>query len=291
MSNKCITDTTPIFEFTSETPINFDRKDKKQLNAIAKQISVETGVPQKMIYSDPHLFFINRWHKLDNEWYFFKDGRYDFYFFNELLGVEVSKYFGLDTIQYRIAKRQIEEQTPQLGLLSKNFCDKDLTYRQASEYGIMHQYGLGILNDIRRLCSSEEEYISLSNDIKTFFIRDYATSQLDRTNMNFLFKETPEGIRLAPLYDYEQSYEALDPQNYANFLGRMRITDPTIQEQLRTDSKFQELLNALMVMDINKLLSNVQTQHQIDIPEDYSFHYNKRTKEIKQYVKKNNLLK
>ncbi len=244
-----------------------------------------------MIYYPPNLSFIEQWHKIDNKWYFFKDGSYDFYFLNELLGVEVSKYFGLETIKYQIAKRKIAEKEPQLGLLSENFCDKTLTYKKASEYGIKHQYGLGILYDIRKLCNSEDEYIVLTNDIKTFFIRDFATSQLDRTNMNFLFKETPHGIRLAPLYDYEHSYEALDPQNYANFLGRMRITDPSIQYQIRSDQKFQELLNHLIELDIEQLLSKIQEQHQINIPHDYEQHYKNHTAEIKQYVKTNKLLK
>lgn len=291
MSNKCITEQTPIFEFTSDTLLEHNTQNIQQLNEIARAISLETGVPQNMIYSEPYLFFINNWHKINNEWYFFKDGSYDFYFLNELLGVEISKYFGLDTIQYTIAKRQINGKEPQLGLLSKNFCEKNLAYRQASDYGFQHQYGLGILNDIRRLCDTEEEYISLSNDIRTFFIRDFATAQLDRTNMNFLFKETSQGIRLAPLYDYERSFEAFNPQNYANYLGRMKISDPTIQEQLRNDQKFQELLNYFMEMNIIKLLEKVQQQHTIDIPKDYLNHYRKKTEEIKQYVKKNHLLK
>lgn len=291
MIEKCITDKTKLFEIKTNNLIQFNTTDVDKFNFIAKKISVETGVPQKLIYTAPHFFFINHWHKIDGEWYFYKSDGYDFHFVNELLGEIISEFFGLDTIHYKVAKLSVEGMKDEYGLVSKNFCDINYTYKRVWDYGFAPRRDLSILENIRSICQSEEEYLLLLEDLKKFFIRDFYASQLDRTGNNFLFKITPEGIRLAPLYDYENSFESIDQQIYRNQIAEINIANRETQSLLKNDIKFQELLHLIMQADMLSFINEVEDRHKVLVPSDNKEYYKKRDTEIKRLILENKLIK
>lgn len=179
------------------------------------------------------------------------------------MGEIISEYFGLKTIHYNIAQLCVKGKNKGYGVASKNFCNTKSTYTMAWDYGFKPTKNLSILQKIRDICSTQEEYEILLNDIKKLFIRDFYTSQLDRTGYNFFFERNVSGIRLAPLYDYENSFEEIDKCKYRNQIGELDITNPHTQKILLTDDKFQELLNVLMSANLSNFIELVEYRHKI----------------------------
>ncbi len=291
MIEKCITDKTKFFEIRTDSLIQFNTTDVDKFNAIAKKISEETGVPAKLIYTAPYLFFLDHWHKIDDVWYFYKSDGYDVHFVNELLGEVISEFFRLDTIHYKIAKLCVKDMKDEYGLISKNFCDINYTYKRVWDYGFAPRRDLSILENIKSICQSKEEYLLLLDDLKKFFIRDFYTAQLDRSGNNFLFKITPEGIRLAPLYDYENSFESINPQVYRNQIAEINIANKETQSLLKNDIKFQELFHLIMQANMLSFISKVEDRHKILVPPDGKEYYKKHDKEIKRLILENKLIK
>ena len=291
MIQSCFTDKTNIFEIKTDGLIQFNTTDVKRFNAIAKEISKQTGVPKKLIYKAPYLFNLNHWHKIDGEWYFYKSDDSKFHFINELLGEVISNYFGLDTINYQVAKLSIIGKKEEYGLISKNFCDKKYTYKSCTDYDLTPRRDLSILEYIRNICQTEEEYQLLLDDLKKFFIRDFYTSQKDRTINNFLFKVTKEGKRLAPLYDYEYSFASLDLEIYRNQIAEINLKDKETKKLLRHDPKFQELLNLIINANMATLIEEVEDKHQILVPDHYKTNYKHHDSEIKRLILKHKLIK
>ena len=288
----CINEKTPIIEINCDHLVEFNYTDVAKFNKIANLISVETGVPKKLIYTEPRFFFINNWHKIGNDWYFFKNCKdYDFYFINELLGEVISNYFNLDTVHYQVAKLSVLGQRPQYGVLSKNICDKRFPYKTAWDYGFKPNQDLSILDNLKKVCKNEEEYQLLLDDIKKLFIRDFYTSQLDRTGNNFLFKETPEGIRLAPLLDYENAFESIAPERYRNQIGEIDLRNKETREVIKKDFRFQGLLHILMNANMQVFLDNVEDTHKIIIPDGEKKYYLKSDENIKRLVRKNRIIR
>lgn len=291
MIEKCITDKTKIFEIKTNSLIEFNTTDVDKFNVIAKKISEETGVPQDLIYTAPYFFFINHWHKIDGEWFFYKSNGSNFHFINELLGEVITNFFGLDTIHYKIAKLNVEGNKGEYGLISKNFCEIGNTYKTVWDYGFAPRKDLCVLENIRNICQSEKEYLLLLEDLKKFFIRDFYVSQSDRTGNNFLFKITSDGIRLAPLYDYEYSFESIKPHIYRNQIAQVNITNSETQSLFRKDLKFQELLYLIMRADMQSFINEVEDKHKILVPSEYKELYKKHDTKIKRLVLENKLIK
>lgn len=291
MIERCFKNETKIFQIKVDGLIKFNEVDVDKFNLIAKNISKETGVPKELIYTAPYFFFIDRWHKIDNQWYFYKSDGYDFHFINELLGEIISEYFGLETVHYKIAQLCVNGKNQGYGVVSKNFCNPESTYKSAWDYGFNPTSDLSILQKIRDICSTEKEYLILLNDMKKFFIRDFYVSQLDRTGNNFLFKIDTNGIRLAPLYDYENSFEAIDKYKYRNQIGELDITNPDTRKILLTDDKFQELLNLLMGTNMSTFIELVEDRHKILVPNHIKDYYFKDDSLIKRLVLKHRIIK
>ena len=148
--------------------------------------------------------------------------------FNEFVTdlIEEGKNPNLPTISIvgNVEEGNKEDNIKQIDFIDKfekkiiNICNEKIANNIIEEI-----YILSILENIRSICQSEEEYLLLLEDLKKFFIRDFYASQLDRTGNNFLFKITPDGIRLAPLYDYENSFESIDQQIYRNQIAEINV--------------------------------------------------------------------
>ena len=125
MIERCFNDETKIFPIKVDGLIKFNKVDVDKFNLMAKNISKETEVPKELIYTAPYFFFIDKWFKIDNQWYFYKSDGCDFHFINELLGEIISEYFDLETVHYNIAQLCINSETKGYGVVSKNFCNPE----------------------------------------------------------------------------------------------------------------------------------------------------------------------
>lgn len=291
MSRINIIDKSKILEINKDKLIKFKEKDHEKYNKMAKQISYESGVPKESIYQISKLFRINNWHKINDEWYYYKGDNNDTHLINELLGEVISEYFDLDTIHYNVAKLCINGKEEQLGLASKSFCNKDSKYKKSWDYDLNENNDLSVLEDIKKICNSDSEYLLLLDDMKKWFIRDFYTTQLDRSANNFFFKVTNGNIRLGPLFDYEHSFISIEPTVYQNQIATLDIKNKKTQQFLTEDSRFQELLNQLMNADIEKFISTVEERHNIGIPKEDKEYYKDYEDNIKKLVLENKLVK
>lgn len=292
MIKNCITENTKIFtiEVDSLPELSEDKYD--YYDKLSQDMSAEMGVPKELLFVAPHFFLINRWHKIDGKWYFYKSDGYDFHFVNELLGEVISEYFGLDTVHYQVAKRIVEGKE-EYGLVSENFCSTDYLYTRTLDYNL-EGGNIHSLDKLIEICKSSEEFKLLLSDMKKFVIRDFYTSQLDRSGNNFLFKEKKdrsEGKRLAPLYDYENSFESISPEIYRNQILRVNMKDPELPKFFKKDSEYQESLSRIRDVNIDKLIKAVEERHNILIPSDMKEYYRKSDKEKKDIIKTNRLVK
>lgn len=291
MINIWFTKNTDIQIIENSDPINFDRLSQFKIEKMANLISEKTGVPKNQIYMPPYISYIDRWYNIDDKWYFFKEENEPLIFINELLGVVISRYFNLETVNYRIAQLKQKDSKPKYGIISENFCDNKATYKTSWDYKLPTLDNMDIFDNLRLICKSDEEYKLLLDDIKKFFIRDFYASQEDRSGINFLFSETESGIRLAPLFDYESSFFSENQAEYINQLGKLDLKDKKTIDILQKDSRFQELLNLLMSANIKLFLEEVEDTHQIFIPPFLKNHYKSREETTKKLIKQYGAIK
>ena len=286
---KYLFNTKKLLEIDGSKIIRFDEnifKIKKAINIVSK----ETNVPKKFIFKPPFEYFLDHWFKVDNEWYFYKGYQASMMLVNELLGEKVSEYFDLDTVHYRLAKFNYQEKS-EIGLASKSFCQAGFKYKRASELNLEQKEDLSVFDTIRKICKDDQEYKALLLDIKKMFVRDFMCSESDRHEGNFLFKINDSGIRLAPLFDYEDSFIQSEPLYYHNWLGSINLNNFACIETIQKDPEWQELFEKAMQLNIPAIIEEIKDENQLIIPLDYTKYYIDSVDCIKNLVKSNKLIK
>ncbi len=293
MIKNCITNATPLFTIETESLLKLSEDKYNEYEALAQSMSEEMGVPKELLFVRPHFFFLDQWHKIDEEWYFYKSDGYDFHFVNELLGEVISEYFDLDTVHYQVAQLCVKGEEPEYGLVSKNFCSKEYLYTRTWDYNLTRG-DIHYLDNLRDICKNEEEFKQLLSDMKKFIIRDFYTSQGDRSGNNFLFQEKKdgsEGKRLAPLYDYENAYQIYPSRIYNNQILYVDMKDKELPNFFKKDKEYQESLCKIRDADMNQLMDIVEERHNILIPNDLKEYYRTIDKEKKEIIKEYRLVR
>ncbi|MBR1376878.1 MAG: hypothetical protein IJ565_03590 [Bacilli bacterium] len=282
--NFSIKNDSKIIDIKTDKEIEFYKKEN--LNMLAKIINRETGINESSIYLPPRIMYINNWYKLNGKWCFYKQMD-SLSIVNQFLGEKVSNYFDLPSAHYQLAKKDNK-----YGVVTPNFCEKNTTYKTLKDYKIKYPKDFDIFKLLIDLCSNEDEYNRLLNDIKKIMIRDLYTWEYDRTNHNLMFKEK-SGIEVAPLYDYEKSFNAnyLCPYIYSSVLGTFDLKEKDTQEFIRNDEMFQSLLNKLMDIDIIEMLSEIEMENDIALDEKLKDNYKDYNAKIKLMIRKNKLLR
>lgn len=237
----------------------------KNDNEKAKIISMETDIPIEYIYNSSTNYTKN-WIKIDNKWFFTKKSNQYLKFFNELLGQEISNYFQLETATYKIGKI-FDNCYFHTHLLSENFFDNNYNYFTFNDLKIDTNYKNleERLNLIKQFCinNHDNNYLLLQDIIK-MSIRDLYSNMHDRHHRNFFFKKNDDSIRLAPLFDYEHSF-ITPPTIYQNSLLKIDIYNKEDNELIKNNDIFQESINRLMDINIEKLLEITQEKNGICI--------------------------
>lgn len=288
-----LTDKTDVLTINEETLIDYDEEKEEEYELIAQKISKETGVPKKDIYDkELQIFRISNWHKINRKYYYYKNS--GIFFLNELLGEIISEYFDLDTVHYKIAKLSSPGKKAEYGIVSKNVCDKKFTYEHLDLDKCGQGYyrrNLKILNNIRVLCRSDEEYMMLLEDFKKMIIRSFYSDELDIKCKNFYLKISSDSTKLI-LYDYECSYMGLfGVYELETDFGMFDVQNSITQDLLKNDLKFQELLHKLMNADINNFMNIVEERHKIVIPSEKKEYLKKYECNRKSLILKNKLIK
>ena len=298
MIKNCFTTETEIFEIESKKAIQYNEAEKNKLEMMAQQISIETGIPEIDIFSSEFNCRVGNWHKINGAYYYFKTINDLSTLFNELLGEVISNYFELDTVNYKIAKLIISNEEPRYGIISKNFCNKEFTYKSLGDYihetCELHFFApdLSILDKVRLICGSNEEFKLLQDDLKKMFVRHFYNAQCDANSYNIMLKKSSKGIRLAPLYDYSFAYIDYDTlHRYLWDIGELNVENPETINRFRNDLRFQELFYKLIDANVAMFIEQIEELHKITAPLEIKNHYKRYEKRIKELVLENKLIK
>ncbi len=235
----------------------------------------------------------NHWYHLDGEWYYYKSGIPTYGFFNELVGVELAKYFDLDTIDYQIAcqRLNINRNHPLYddfplygyGLLSKNFRKQELEYLNPADLGYDSFKDLNIIELLR--CDTEENYIELIKNIIKLTVLDFYMQQEDRFHRNILFSRDKNNyIRLSKIYDFEDSFAKLS-LDYRNSLLLLNLENPETLEIIRTNFDFQEQFYNLMNINMQDVIDRIHDKYKLNIAKDFISIYFDHDKRVKKLMK------
>ena len=264
---------------TLETKQIIEISDYKTYKRKARKISKETNVPLDLIYYYPFRNRVDNWFKLNKEWYYFKEYKTNSSFFNELLGELVSKYFNIDTVEYKITK-VITPTKIKYGISSKNFVGKKDNCLTCLDFEFSKKIddlmSLKNLEILREYTKNDINYKELLKTMKTFLIRD-------------LFKENKGILSLAPLFDYEDSFGTAEIY-YRNQIVLLSLFSEETKKVLN-DSTFQIQLNKLMLLDMKRLIEELEDRHKIIMTDDYKNYYNNYDRQIKKKILDSNVIK
>ena len=271
--------------FILENKNNFEIFDEKKYKQYARKIFIETNINTELIYEYPFRNHADNWLKSNKEWYYFKEFKTNSRFFNELLGELISKYFDLDTVEYKLTK-VITPLNVKYGISSKNFFKKKDLCLTCLDFDFSKKIedlmNLNNLYKLREYTKNDDNYNELLKTMKTFLIRDLYSSQKDRAYMNFLFKENKGVLSLAPLFDYEYSFGTPETY-YRNQIVLLSLLNEETKKVLN-DSTFQSLLNKMMLIDMKKLIEELEDRHNIKMPNMEKDYYLKYDENIKKKV-------
>lgn len=194
--------------------------------------------------------------------YFFKQPLDTKYLLSELLGVELSKFMGLKTIEYRL----LSDRGSIIGLLSKNFRKPSKNY--ISSYHLSKD-DLNLI--ITTLTERKYDNTPFKNELARFLIRNFYAAETD-SGPNVLCEKKQENISLAPLFDYEHSFRNIYLEKYEddlfidNFGNNIKISFDFLS-RLLDSSDIQSSLKKVLLFNMRKALANIEDNQGIKIPE------------------------
>lgn len=261
-----------------DTPvINFDkeRTDPRKLSHILR---IDKGIIECW----------NHWVNIDGTWYYFKDFNLYYdpakHFLNELIGEVLANVLELSTIHYNIGHMSLEDGSKDYVLLSESFREKGYKYLLPSQVFYRNCINLSNLELIRNNCETNGKYRELVSQLLKMIAIDVYMNQEDRTTNNLLFKKKGGIITLAPLYDYEESFN--ESTNNKPFKYKTPILGLDLSDTSEIDKfpELKELFSMFLSLDIEKLLDYVSDKHKIDIPERKRKEYRKHDEHMKKVL-------
>ena len=257
-----ITNDTKILELTKEI------HDPK---FVAKKVGIAKDVCE----------FWNNWYLYDGKWYFFKNFTCEKYtssdvkFLNELIGEFLGNYLNVDTIHYEVASLSGE-----YGLASESFIKPHNKYLFFRDIGLFNNcVNLDNLREIRRKCKNDENYKELVSDILKLTAIDLYMGQADRSIGNFQFRKDKNGFHLAPIYDFEESFNDVYKSHYSSNLLGLDL------DKLKDYPELKNMVNELLTVDVNKMLEQIEDERKLLIPSERKTYYKEFMDERKLLLK------
>ena len=123
----CFTSKTNCFTICDDFNYTFSKDRDLEYHLLCEEISRDTGINKDYIYSSINNSYLSHWHKIDDEWFYFKCANDYYHLIRELIGEVISEYYGLDTVHYKLVKLQTKKDE-KYGIISKNFYENDYNY-------------------------------------------------------------------------------------------------------------------------------------------------------------------
>ena len=118
-------------------------------------------------------------------------------------------------------------------------------------------------------------------------ISDYIRKHSDRDFKNFMFEYDKSHCRLMPLYDFEFSFLQYEKvlRNTFNF----NISNKRVNEYIRNDNQFQELLELTIKMDMKLIFDKLFDEYPVRMIKEEIINYNNIVEENKEKIKRYSL--
>lgn len=213
-------------------------------------------------------------------------------FLKELLGVKITKYFNLPTVEYQLAEASWGHKNIRyygFGLFSKYARKNECQYHTLETIydGEYDSDNLSILNILDDIYSDQP----IIKQMRYFIVRDFLTQEYDRIPSEILIENNKGKINIGPLMDYEMEWIDYPDKEY-KLKGYLtfNLDNPEIKSQVQNDEYFKEALERLMDIDITKLLKEIQEENQIRLIDYDIENFKSQEKKIKEYVKTKKIL-
>lgn len=255
----------------------------------ARKISEKIGID---IYEAQHQL---KWHEINDKNYRFKFSNHLIPILNELIGPKLAVKFDLRTVNNIPAIMDCGDNLKLYGILSENFKDKNKLYLNMYELGFSNNQGINNkwknIPKLKKYCN-QEDYEDLINSIFKMTCLDYLMGQADRVSGNFLFEKEGSKVTFAPLFDYAEAYESIKegciydrynnpslPFSVGNAFMTLTFWETKFKWFLWRYPSFIKYLEIASDIDIIKILSEIEEEFYLHIPDEYKRYYEVRTKE------------
>lgn len=221
----------------------------------------------------------NNWVEIDGDVYYYKKTRSADKITKELLGEYISKYMDLETVTYILAR----DRDGISGLLSENYRESDIEYVQS--YQLTSKELAHILRTINIPIFSRDK--ELEEALAKYIMRNFYTASGDRDG-NVLCQRVNDKVYLAPLYDYECSFNMVYRERYTDKLFVLEdgnyfpIDIESIFRMVKKSKVMEYYYDRIMSFDMGGTLGMIEDDNGIIIPDklkDELIDYDVRRKE------------
>lgn len=250
------------------------------------------------------------WINVNNDKYYFKLMKNISYLLNDLLGVKITQYFGLPSVEYKLA-RGFYKGKEIFGLISKYQREENYQYENLEDIVYSDNSLIETPYDIRNISFLNALEIAypeelLSKQLKTLIVRDLVTNEKDRKMGEVhIRKNNIDGlVEIDKIYNYENEWNLLDNSNDDidilelkeedidldyKIIGLLNLTKESLP-YIQNDTVIQENLHKFMDLEIPSLLEQVELETNLTLSQsDYDF-YSIYSETVKQKLKKEKFL-
>lgn len=223
-----------------------------------EETATVTRTPLEMIETHDSWYFLN------GKFYYLKDRVNNLAILNELIGEELAEYMHIPTIHYALATKDDKI----IGVLSENFLDGTYSHHQ----GLFANRK--ILRAIRKILTNKnfECDESLRRKYTAMLVKNFYSSLGDR-NENTYYGISNGKLVFTPTFDYESSFIMPFEETYFDPLINYSF-NPESSEFIKDNNEyFEEYLEMIKKCNIINILSRVEENHGIRIPNDFVDHY------------------
>lgn len=197
------------------------------------------------------------WLVYDGEYYYLKQRDRILPIIREFLGVELSLYMDLPTIDYHLAS--VEDEI--VGLISKNFRRQGIKYINTFESKRSKSLKREMV--LKHPEFFNEDYARM---LACYLIRNYFACQRDR-RVNVEYYKVGKREYLAPLFDYENSFEEVI-DGYEDSLFLYPFSENDISGMIKKNKYLREYLEYILEFDFDASLRIIENKHGILIPDE-----------------------
>lgn len=239
---------------------------------------------KKLNISLAEIILKNNWYIYDGEYYYYKRLDSAFRIMNELIGVYLSKYMSVPTVEYTLAL----DFGKIVGLLSKNFRKLNKRYYLAT--CVNSKYLKKISNSL-----NEPKVDELRKSLDRLIMKDFYSCMTDRVRNTLVSMTRLKNVSLETSFDYEMSFiderDSLYPRfekdethEFDRYFNPLFYTDDedksygeinydTLKGMMEYDEYLIYLFERIMDFDIAKAIKCIEEENGMVVADDLKNYY------------------